>query len=56
MEVYGHLHTPFALPAPSYPGAYQIGGCVNPRASLEVMAKRKISVPAGNEEVTTVLG
>jgi len=43
MEVSGQRHAPAALPQGNNPSAYWGGNCVSPRASLDVLEKRKIS-------------
>jgi hypothetical protein len=44
MEVNGrHLHAPAALSLGNYPGSHCTGGCVGPRADLDVSEKRKIA-------------
>jgi hypothetical protein len=42
MEVSGQLHTSAALPPGNSPGAHWTGGWVDPRASLDIMKKRKV--------------
>jgi hypothetical protein len=40
----GQLHTPAALsPDKEHPSAHWIGGCMDPRAGLDIVNKRKIS-------------
>jgi len=48
MEVSGQLHNPAALRERA-PGTHCIGGCVDHRAGLEAVVKRKIPAPAGNQ-------
>jgi len=47
MKVNGQLHATSALPSGKEPN--WIGGIVSPRAGLDIVAKREILAPAGNQ-------
>jgi hypothetical protein len=49
LEVSGELHAPAALPRGIAPGTHWLGGCVNPRAGLDDVKKRKFLALPGLE-------
>ena len=46
MEVNGQLHAPAALPPRKNHGTHAVGGCVDPRAGVDVSGEDKISCPS----------
>jgi hypothetical protein len=47
MEITGHLHAPAILSWGENPQYPLNCGCVGPRVDLDIMAKRRLSCPAG---------
>jgi len=48
MEVSGQLHASAALHLEKEPWYSPVGGCLDPRAGLDAVAKKKIPTPSGN--------